>query len=95
MSRSRGMSCIPVLFNLPRVLLPVHIVFLELIIAPACPIVFEFKKEEAKVMNARPGNGTMGCLPGGRPRFSLLQVAVVGVSRRLSCLYQCTCMGLW
>ncbi|PWR73967.1 cation-translocating P-type ATPase [Methanospirillum lacunae] len=49
-----GMSLIPVLFNLPLILMPVHIVFLELIIDPACSIVFESEKEESNVMNRPP-----------------------------------------
>jgi Ca2+-transporting ATPase len=48
-----GISLVPVLFGLPLVLLPVHIVFLELIIDPACSIAFEAEPEEACVM-ARP-----------------------------------------
>ena len=51
-----GMSLIPVLFKWPLVLLPVHIVFLELIIDPACSIVFEAEPEEAHVMNRPPRN---------------------------------------
>ncbi len=49
-----GMSLLPVVFGWPLVLLPVHIVFLELIIDPACSIVFEAEKEEANVMNHPP-----------------------------------------
>ncbi len=49
-----GMSLIPVLLKWPLVLLPVHIVFLELIIDPACSIVFEAEREEADVMTRRP-----------------------------------------
>ncbi|MDD1728926.1 MAG: cation-translocating P-type ATPase [Methanospirillum sp.] len=49
-----GMSLIPVLFNLPLILMPVHIVFLELIIDPACSVVFESEKEESNVMNRPP-----------------------------------------
>ncbi len=49
-----GMSLIPVLFNLPLVLLPVQIVFLELIIDPACSIVFEAEPAEANVMDRPP-----------------------------------------
>lgn len=49
-----GISLIPVLFNLPLILMPVHIVFLELIIDPACSIVFESEKEEQNVMNRPP-----------------------------------------
>jgi len=49
-----GMSLIPVLLKMPLVLLPVHIVFLELIIDPACSVVFEAEPEEANVMNRPP-----------------------------------------
>ncbi|MEW5705682.1 MAG: cation-translocating P-type ATPase [Actinomycetota bacterium] len=51
-----GMSLIPVLFNLPLVLLPVHIVFLELIIDPASSIVFEAEPDEADLMKRPPRN---------------------------------------
>jgi len=49
-----GMSLLPVLFNWPLVLLPVHIVFLELIIDPACSVVFEAEPEEEQVMSRPP-----------------------------------------
>ncbi len=50
-----GLSLIPVFFsNLPLILWPVHIVFLELIIDPACSIIFEAEKAEANVMNRPP-----------------------------------------
>ena len=49
-----GMSLIPVLLQWPLVLLPVHVVFLELIIDPACSVVFEAEPEEADVMQRRP-----------------------------------------
>ena len=51
-----GISLIPVLISskLPLVLLPVHIAFLELIIDPACSIVFEAEPEEADVMRRPP-----------------------------------------
>jgi len=49
-----GMSLLPVLFDWPLVLLPVHILFLELIIDPTCSIVFEAEPEEADVMRRRP-----------------------------------------
>ena len=49
-----GMSLIPVLLGWPLVLLPVHIVFLELIIDPACSVAFEAEAEEADVMERRP-----------------------------------------
>ncbi|MCJ7444379.1 MAG: HAD-IC family P-type ATPase [Methanotrichaceae archaeon] len=49
-----GLSLIPVLMQWPLVLLPVHIAFLELIIDPACSIVFEAEPEEADVMKRPP-----------------------------------------
>lgn len=49
-----GMSLLPIIFNLPPVLLPAHIAFLELIIDPACSTVFESEKEERDVMNRPP-----------------------------------------
>ncbi len=48
-----GLTLLAALFNLPLILLPAHIVFLELIIDPACSIVFEAEPEESDVM-ARP-----------------------------------------
>jgi Ca2+-transporting ATPase len=50
-----GLSLIPVLFaDLPLILWPVHIVFLELIIDPACTMIFEAEKEEETVMSRPP-----------------------------------------
>lgn len=50
-----GLSLLPILLgNLPIILWPVHIVFLELIIDPACSIIFEAEKEEKNVMNRPP-----------------------------------------
>jgi Ca2+-transporting ATPase len=49
-----GMSFLPVLFGWPLVLLPVHIAFLELVIDPACSVVFEAEPEEADLMRRPP-----------------------------------------
>lgn len=49
-----GMSLIPVMLNWSPVLLPIHVVFLELIIDPACSIVFEAGKSEEDVMKRPP-----------------------------------------
>jgi Ca2+-transporting ATPase len=72
-----GMSLIPVLFNLPLILLPVHIVFLELIIDPACSIVFESEKEERNVMNRPPRHKEEGLFTKKTLALSLLQGFVV------------------
>ncbi len=51
-----GMSIIPVLFGMPLLLLPIHILFLQLIIDPACSIAFEAEPAEADVMKRPPRN---------------------------------------
>ena len=55
-----GVSLLPVLVpsvaghTMPLVLMPVHIAFLELIIDPACSVVFEAEPEEAGIMDRPP-----------------------------------------
>lgn len=50
-----GLSLLPIFFTeMPLILWPVHIVFLELIIDPACSIIFEAEKEEPNVMSRPP-----------------------------------------
>lgn len=49
-----GMSLLPVLFRWPLALFPIHIVFLELIIDPACSVVFEAEGAEDDVMQRPP-----------------------------------------
>jgi Ca2+-transporting ATPase len=49
-----GMSLTPVLLGWPLILLPVHVVFLELIIDPACSVVFEAEQAEADLMQRPP-----------------------------------------
>ena len=70
-----GMSLLPVLVprlfgvQMPLVLMPVHIAFLELIIDPACSVVFEAEAEEADTM-ARPPR------PADEPMFSKRMIGV-------------------
>jgi Ca2+-transporting ATPase len=49
-----GLSLIPLLLGWPPVFAPVHIVFLEMIINPACSIAFEAEPAERGVMNRPP-----------------------------------------
>jgi len=51
-----GLALFPILFELPLILLPAHIAFLELIIDPACSVVFEAQKEEKNIMQRPPRN---------------------------------------
>jgi P-type Ca2+ transporter type 2C len=49
-----GASLLPVVLDWPIILFPVHVVFLELIIDPACSVVFETEQEEPDIMNRPP-----------------------------------------
>jgi Ca2+-transporting ATPase len=49
-----GLSILPVAAGWPMLLMPVHILFLQLIIDPACSIVFEAEPIEADAMTGRP-----------------------------------------
>jgi len=49
-----GLALLPVLFGWPLVLFPVHIVFLELVIDPACSIAFEAEPEQPGLMRRGP-----------------------------------------
>ncbi len=51
-----GMALLPIMLQMPIVLMPAHIAFLELIIDPACSVVFESEKEEGNVMERPPRN---------------------------------------
>ncbi len=51
-----GLSLIPLLLGWPPVFAPVHIVFLEMIINPACSIAFEAEPAERGVMQRPPRN---------------------------------------
>jgi Ca2+-transporting ATPase len=75
-----GMSLLPVLFQWPLVLFPVHIVFLELIIDPACSIVFEAEPEETNIMNRPPRNPQEPLFGRRTVVLSLLQgLSVLGI----------------
>ncbi len=74
-----GLSLLPVLLKWPLVLYPVHIVFLELIIDPACTLVFEAEKEEADVMRRPPRNPKQGIFSKNTLLLSLSQGLVVAL----------------
>ena len=69
-----GLSLIPILLgNFPLILWPVHIVFLELIIDPACSIIFEAEKEELNIMTRPPRRFTEPFFGAKKILFSCLQ----------------------
>jgi P-type Ca2+ transporter type 2C len=49
-----GLSILPLIFGWPLILLPVHIAFMELIIDPACTLLFEAQDTENAIMNKPP-----------------------------------------
>jgi Ca2+-transporting ATPase len=71
-----GLSLLPVLFNWPPILLPIHIAFLHLIIDPACSVVFEAEPAADDIMRRPPRNPRERLF--GRPTVlvSLLQGGV-------------------
>lgn len=80
-----GLSLVPVLMGWPLMLLPVHIALMEMIIDPACSLVFEAQAGDPQVMRRPPR-------PPGEPLLtrrllwvSLLQGLVVLASTLLVC----------
>ena len=49
-----GLSLIPVMLGWPLILLPIHIVFFELMVDPVCSVAFENEPEETDVMTRPP-----------------------------------------
>jgi Ca2+-transporting ATPase len=82
-----GLSLLPVLAgDWPLLLLPVHIVFLELVIDPTCALVFEAERADADLMRRPP-----------RPRAARLfaaPVVTVAVLQGLSVLAACVAVFL-
>jgi P-type Ca2+ transporter type 2C len=79
-----GLALLPVLFGLPLVLAPLHIAFLELIIDPACSLVFEAEAGDADLMERPPRRRAEPLLSASHVGLSLLQgglatAAVVGL----------------
>ncbi len=64
-----GLSLIPVLWDWPLFLLPVHIVFLQLVIDPTCSIAFESEEAEENTMRRKPRDSTAALF--GRTSFFL------------------------
>lgn len=72
-----GLSLIPVVMGWPLILYPAHIVFLELIIDPACSIVFESEPEPEDIMDIPPRDPKSPMISWGMLGISLLQGFVV------------------
>ena len=68
-----GLALLPLLLGMPLMLTPIHIAFLEMIIDPACSMVFEAEGEEANVMRRPPRDPQMPLLLRRRILWALLQ----------------------
>jgi len=68
-----GLALIPVLLKWPLVLMPVHVVFLELIIDPACSVAFEAEPGEPGLMQRHPRRAGEPLLSRRHLTFSFFQ----------------------
>jgi Ca2+-transporting ATPase len=67
------MALLPVLLGWPTVLFPLHIAFLELVIDPACSMVFESEPAESDVMQRPPRDVKQSLFGGMTLGLALLQ----------------------
>lgn len=80
-----GLALLPLFFGLPLMLMPIQIALLEMVIDPACSVVFEAEREEADVMRRPPRLPDTPVLPATSVAWSALQgfVALAFVSAAL------------
>ena len=74
-----GLALTPLLFGLPLVFSPIHIAFLEMIIDPACSLVFEAEPEERTVMRRPPRDPRAPLLLPRRVLWAVAQGALLFV----------------
>ena len=72
-----GLSILPVLMGLPLVLAPLHIAFLELVIDPACSMVFEAEGGDPWLMEQPPRRTGQSLVSSAQVLQSLLQGGMV------------------
>lgn len=81
-----GLSMIPVFFaDWPLLLLPMHIVFLELIIDPSCSLIFEAEDAEANVMRRPPRS----------PKERLFSLSTIGAAAMQGLSVLAACVGVF
>ena len=72
-----GMAFLPLLFGWPLLLFPVHIVFLEFVIDPACSLVFEAEESDQDAMQRPPRDPGARLFDAGMLGASLLAGATL------------------
>jgi P-type Ca2+ transporter type 2C len=86
-----GMALLPLVFGWPLVFFPVHIVFLEFVIDPACSIGFEAEPADPGDMKQPPRRPGEPLFSATRLGFSLLQGLAVLLA--ITILYRCLLAG--
>jgi Ca2+-transporting ATPase len=71
-----GMTLIPAIMGSPEALLPVHILFLELVIDPACTIAFEAEPASDDIMQRKPRDPKAKMFTGRIFGIAMLQGAI-------------------
>ena len=72
-----GLTVLPVMLGVPLILAPLHIAFLELIIDPACSVVFEAEPGPSDLMDRPPRSAQESLLPTTSLWLSVLQGSMV------------------
>lgn len=72
-----GLALLPLILGLPMMLTPIHIAFLEMVIDPACSVVFEAEVEEDDVMQRPPRDSASPLLLPKRIAWAVLQGLIV------------------
>jgi len=68
-----GLSILPLLLGLPLLLAPIHIAFLELVIDPACSLIFEAEQRDTGLMRASPRDPHEPLVGAGVLLFSVVE----------------------
>jgi P-type Ca2+ transporter type 2C len=72
-----GLALLPLLLGLPLIFMPIHIAFLEMVIDPACSVVFEAEVEESDVMKRPPRDPGSALLGPQRMLWAVIQGTAV------------------
>jgi Ca2+-transporting ATPase len=72
-----GLALIPILLGWPPLFMPMHVVLLELVIDPACSLVFEAEASEADAMKRPPRKAQEALFGAGQASLAVLQGVIV------------------
>lgn len=83
-----GLALLPILLGMPLIFTPIHIAFLEMVIDPACSVVFEAESEEDDVMKRPPRNQLSPLLMPRQLIWSVVQGLIVLVTLAVLFIYE-------